>query len=104
MEGTVDAVEKNLFESFGEVASLAANLLRDWPEELDGQHKELRRLAEDIGVHLPTCREETAAAGYVLLHARFECNSLHIYFREEMLQNVSECWLYVILLYPCTSC
>jgi len=62
-EGVVDGVEKNLFESFGEVAALAANLLRDWPEELDGQHKELRRLAEDIGVHLPTCREETAAAG-----------------------------------------
>ena len=70
-ERKVDEVERNLYESFGEVATLAASLLRDWPDKLDGQHKELRRLAEDIGVHLPTCREETAAAGYVLIRCLF---------------------------------
>ena len=61
-------VEKNVYKSFGEVAALAADLLRDWPEELKGQH-ELRRLAEDIAVHLSTCPEATAAAGCVSIRS-----------------------------------
>jgi hypothetical protein len=78
--------------------------LRDWPEELDGRQKELRRFAEDIAAHLPTGREETAAAGCVLIRAHFGCRDLRIYSREKILQNFRESWLYVILLFLCIHC
>jgi hypothetical protein len=76
--------------------------LRDWPEELEGQ-RELRRLAEDIAVHLPTCPEETVAAGCVLICVHFECEYLHCFFREKILLNITESWLYVIPLYLVTA-
>ena len=98
-----DDVERNLYESFGEVAALAADLLQDWPEELEGQH-ELRRLAEDIAVHLPTCPEETVAAGCVLIYVYFECQSLHCSYREKIRLNITESWLYVIPFLPCDRC
>ena len=97
-----DDAEKNLYESFGEVAALAADLLRDWPEELEGQ-RELRRLAEDIAVHLPTCPEETVAAGCVFVYVHCDCEYLHLLYRERIRLNITESWLYVILLYLVTA-
>lgn len=99
----MDDDERNLYESFREVSALAADLLRDWPDELEGQ-RELRRLAEDIAIHLPTCHEETTAAGCILICLHSECEYLHCFYRENILLNITESWLYVIPLLPCHHC